>query len=112
MILDRKLYGVSRHLSYYENAKNLIPESFIIPTGTAIQNGRVAIGDDLTRDGKHLELSIGRYIAACTWFEALSTINVLNNPYSPPNITHQQALIAKKSAHLAIKYPTETSEIN
>lgn len=45
----------------------------IIPTGTAIQNvrGTLLTHRDATRDGYHLDLGIGRYTAACTWFEAL-----------------------------------------
>lgn len=46
----------------------------IIPTGTAIQNARnTALQNDaqLTRDGTHLDPGIGRYIAACTFFESI-----------------------------------------
>ena len=48
----------------------------LIPTGTAIQNARTnsylkGVGDDLTRDGSHLDRGMGRYIAALTVFEAL-----------------------------------------
>ncbi len=45
----------------------------IIPSGTAIQNLRTSyIGDKLTRDGYHLNYSIGRYTAALTWFATLT----------------------------------------
>ena len=47
----------------------------IIPSGTAIQNARTtALGQDskaLTRDGLHLTLGVGRYIAAMSWFESI-----------------------------------------
>lgn len=45
----------------------------LIPTGTAVQNARANVSSlrDLTRDGYHLDLGVGRYTAACTWFEAL-----------------------------------------
>ena len=46
----------------------------VIPTGTAIQNARATELNTihgLTRDGKHLGYGVGRYVAACTWFEAL-----------------------------------------
>lgn len=45
----------------------------IIPSGTAIQNARNTIlntSQGLTRDGMHLD-NTGRYVASCTWFEAL-----------------------------------------
>ena len=46
----------------------------IIPTGTAIENARTTslnTGSQLTRDGTHLDMGIGRYIAACTWAQTL-----------------------------------------
>jgi len=47
----------------------------MIPTGTAVQNARwtrgLADGKDLLRDGYHLNKGYTRYLAACTWFEAL-----------------------------------------
>jgi hypothetical protein len=60
----------------------------IIPTGTALQNARCSTLNTehgLTRDGKHLGYGIGRYVAACTWFEALIApvygVSVVGNPY-------------------------------
>ncbi len=49
------------------------PIDVVIPTGTAIQNLRTAMQDarDFTRDGYHLNYKMGRYTAACTWFQAL-----------------------------------------
>jgi len=45
---------------------------FIIPVGTAIQNARTGfLGDTLTRDGLHLDLKVGRFIAAVTWMKIL-----------------------------------------
>ena len=39
--------------------------SMIVPVGTAIQNARTSyLGDNLNRDGTHLDYGIGRYIAA------------------------------------------------
>lgn len=66
--------------------------NIIIPTGTALQNGRnsslaysssVKDAGELTRDGVHASLGVGKYIAAATWFEALLApvfgISVLGN---------------------------------
>lgn len=49
------------------------PLEIVIPTGTAIQNLRNAfpIASEHTRDGYHLSYKMGRYTAACTWFQAL-----------------------------------------
>ncbi len=46
----------------------------IIPTGTAVQNMRATEfcdENEFTRDGYHLSFGAGRYLAACTWFQAL-----------------------------------------
>lgn len=78
----------------------------VIPTGTAIQNGRTSfIGDDFTRDGYHLNLTYGRFTAACTWFEALTGIDVTRNSYKPANVTEEQAFVARYSAHYACQSP-------
>jgi hypothetical protein len=77
----------------------------IIPTGTAIQNARAVLGDTLCRDGHHLSLTIGRYIAACTWCEFLTGKNVTGNIYHPNTVSLKGALVAQKSAHNAIKQP-------
>lgn len=65
----------------------------IIPTGTAIQNARAyqvlnptfnaGNTGEVTRDGTHLEFGVGRYIAACTFFQTLIApmfgVSVLGN---------------------------------
>lgn len=48
----------------------------LIPAGTSIQNARTnsylqKVGNDLTRDGYHLDQGIGRMIAGLTFFETL-----------------------------------------
>lgn len=45
----------------------------LIPSGTAIQNGRACMDDDLelTRDGSHIVYGVGHYLLALTWYEAL-----------------------------------------
>ena len=45
----------------------------VIPTGTAVQNLRGIMHDakEMTRDGYHLNYKMGRYTAACAWFQAL-----------------------------------------
>ncbi len=80
--------------------------TFIIPSGMAIQNARIASGDDdLTRDGYHLDLTIGRYIASCTWYEAIFGESVIGNSFIPEGMTPEQARIAQEAAHAAIIAP-------
>ncbi|MDR1810347.1 MAG: FAD-dependent oxidoreductase [Prevotella sp.] len=83
-----------------------------IPSGTAIQNVRSSIiGDRLCRDGFHLSYDLGRYTAACTWFEALTGIPVEKNPYKPAALSAREAKIARKAAHNAIQNPFEISPV-
>ncbi len=51
--------------------------SFVIPSGTAIQNLRTStLGDTLTRDGYHLSYGIGRYTAALTWLAKITGCDI------------------------------------
>lgn len=80
--------------------------SFIVPSGTAIQNARTSrLGDTLNRDGFHLDYNVGRYTAACTWFEAVLHKNVVHNGYKPNTVLPENAKIARKAAHYARRSP-------
>lgn len=83
----------------------------VIPSGTAIQNGRRTIlGDTFNRDGYHLDLRYGRFTAACTWFEAISGKNVCDNSFIPSVMDWKEAAIAKYAAHHAVESPFEEYE--
>ena len=47
----------------------------IIPCGTAVQNARnvssLVTDNEFTRDNQHIDLYMGRYLLACTFFEAI-----------------------------------------
>lgn len=95
-----------------KKAANLVGIKKIIPSGTAIQNARTSfIGDHMNRDGYHLDLTIGRYTAACTWFEALTHQNVTENPYSPEGMDPIHKKAAQMAAHNAILYPDKVTEL-
>lgn len=83
----------------------LIPLYKIIPTGTAIQNGRTSfLGDNFTREGYHLDLAFGRYTAAATWYETLfSDLDKVN--YIPSHISVTQANLVKEAAKQAVRAP-------
>src|SRR5690606_1811910 len=84
----------------------------IVPAGTAIQNGRTSyLGDNFTRDGYHLDLSYGRYTAACAWFEKLFGIDVRTNSYVPGGLSESRANVARTAAHFAIQKPYEITEL-
>ena len=87
--------------------------SIFVPVGTAIQNARTSfVGDHLNRDGFHLDLVLGRYTAACTWFECLFGTNVVGNRFVPKGLSAEQKAVAQWSAHLAVERPFECSPID
>ncbi|MDR2087176.1 MAG: DUF4886 domain-containing protein [Dysgonamonadaceae bacterium] len=86
--------------------------TIVIPSGTAIQNSRNSIiGDNLCRDGYHLNYKFGRYTAACTWYEKLTGNSVVGNPFIPEGVTLLQAAIAQNAAHRAVVSPQNISYI-
>jgi len=105
-------YGGSQEQMYealVETYRRIYEEydlDLLVPSGTAIQNGRnTVIGDNFTRDGYHLDLAIGRYTAACTWFEALTGRSVVGNPYHPEGMSAKEIQIAQVAAHGAVMEP-------
>ena len=85
----------------------------VIPSGTAIQNVRTtSIGDNMTRDGYHLEYTYGRYTAACAWFELLSGMDVRENSYFPPSIDLEKKKIIQQAVHYAAINPFEITNQN
>ena len=80
--------------------------TFVVPSGTAIQNARTSpLGDHMNRDGYHLEKAAGRYTVACTWLEALTGISAVGFTYRPKTISASVAAIAQRAAHDAILSP-------
>jgi hypothetical protein len=73
----------------------------IIPAGTAIQNLRnTEIGDNLTRDGYHLNV-YGRYVAGLMWFKSLTGLSIDELTYRPTNVTDQQMNLAIEAVNQA-----------
>lgn len=89
-----------------KQAAELANIDIIIPAGTAIQNARTSgLGDTFCRDGYHLELGVGRYTAACTWYEKVLNRSVLNNKYTPHLLSDWRKEIAQHAAHSAVLTP-------
>lgn len=83
-----------------------------VPSGTAVQNGRNSfIGDRFCRDGLHLTMDMGRYTAACTWFEALTGKTSVGNAYVPSAITPLEAITVQRAAHKAVQEPFSVTPI-
>jgi len=77
--------------------------TFVVPSGTAIQNARTSIlGDNLNRDGYHLDYGIGRYIAACTWLETVTELSAVGKSYHPSSVDSLMAAVGQNAAHNAV----------
>lgn len=88
-------------------AKEFTKIDKVVPSGTAIQNGRTSyIGDKFTRDGYHLNLNIGRFTAAATWYESVFG-EVINNSYIPETLSKYDADLAKAAAQAAVANPKQ-----
>ncbi len=80
--------------------------SFVIPSGTAIQNARTSlIKDNLTRDGYHLNYNIGRYIAGLTFVKAITGLDISNVSFRATNVPDGYRAIAIESANNAVTTP-------
>lgn len=97
------------------NARILTNESIdlISPTGTAIQNARAVLGDTATRDGYHLafegDMGTGtynaRYLAALTFFGALTGVSLDKVTYTPDNVDATTKAVLLTAASSAIRNP-------
>lgn len=112
-------YGKNQKAMYedvvfsYDKAAQKQNISIVIPTGTAIQNGRSSsLGDTFCRDGYHLDLKYGRYTAACAWFETFFGESPIGITYRPEGVTDEQASIAQHAAHFAILRPTSVTDMS
>ena len=81
----------------------------VVQTGTAIHNARAAnLGYSLSRDGYHLSLDVGRYLAALTFLCTLAGI-APSTVAADPELADQAVLI--KAAELAIANTYQISEM-
>lgn len=95
----------------YVQAAELVDIEIVVPSGTAIQNGRTSsVGDNFNSDGYHLN-PLGRYTASCTWFEKILGESVVNNTYKPAGYTPAQISIAQRAAHEAVQNPNTITTI-
>lgn len=109
-----------------ESVKNILASNenieFVIPYGTAVENMRQTSFNnefDITRDGTHLALGLGRYTAACSYYQSIlaprTGIPVLGNSYRynveaqskypVVAVNDENAWEAQKAAILATKNP-------
>ena len=82
----------------------------IIPVGTAVQNARTShLGDTLNRDGIHLTLDLGRYLAGLVWVKKLTNRSIDNIDYVPANYAASFGgdvlPLLKEAANKAVREP-------
>ena len=98
-------------VSTVKSAAESVGIDIIIPAGTAVQNVRgCESATNLTRDGYHLS-NLGRYIAACTWFEKLTGKSAVGNGYYPEDLSVEDRPTAQNAAHLAIETPFSITQM-
>ena len=86
--------------------------SFRVPCGTAIQNARTSyLGDNMNRDGYHLDYILGRYTAACTWLETVTGNNPEGLSFRPKGMDMAAALVCQAAAHRAVLAPDSVSNL-
>lgn len=109
---DNSQQNMYEHIVEANNEAAKLVDIDIVPSGTAIQNARTSyIGDNFNRDGYHLDLILGRYIAACTWAEKLLGVNILTNPYTPNQLTNDEILVGRLAAHNAVLQESQITPI-
>jgi len=84
----------------------------VIPAGTAVQNLRTSgLGDTLTADGYHLKDTYGDYVAALTWFRAITGESLDLVTYWPESVVDYKADIMQAAAR-AVYNPYEVTDLS
>ena len=79
----------------------------------AVQNARTSfIGDNMNRDGWHLNYTTGRYTVSCLWCEKLLGRSVVGNTYHPSTISDYVAEVCQTAAHQAAENPYKVTDLS
>ena len=105
-------------MKMYEGIINCVKEvilnseynPIIVPNGTTVQNLRTSyIGDNITRDGYHLNEGFGRYAAALTFASSLTGLSI-DEVGHPNTVSDNYAILCKEACNNAILKPYEITE--
>lgn len=126
---DIKKYGTPENMytSICNSCKKLKQNSgidVIIPGGTAVQNARsvpaLQLDNEFTRDNQHIDLYMGRYLLACTFFEAIiaptlcrdirEDNTILGKPGDKNQVNSANRRLLQNCARLAVAQNFEVSE--
>lgn len=77
----------------------------ITPVGTAIQNARTSKIETLNRDGYHLSLGTGRYIASLAFIAFSTGADITNIEWAPEDVNEYEKSVAIESVLNALKTP-------
>lgn len=83
---------------------------FATPVGTAIQNARTSRIETLNRDGYHLSLGTGRYIAALAFFASVTGCDISDIGWAPEGVNEYEKAVAIESTVNALKTPYSVTE--
>ena len=85
----------------------------VIPVGTAVQNSRTSFNMlGVIRRGDHLNITFGRYLAAATWYEAITGQDCRELDPAPATLpNHIRREMARKCAHYACLQPYEVTSM-
>ncbi len=79
----------------------------------AVQNARTSyIGDNMTRDGWHMNYSTGRYTVGCLWYEKIMGKSVVGNKYHPESLSDYKAKVCQTAAHYACEKPFAVTDMS
>ena len=84
----------------------------LVPTGTAVENARTSQIGILTRDGYHLSLDVGRYIAGLTFISCITGIDAKVATWAPATAGEYAVSVAAKAAQSAITSPFTITKIS
>ena len=104
-----KMYEIVSDIvkNYVVNTKYL---DFATPVGTAIQNARTSRIESLNRDGYHLSLGTGRYIAALAFFASVTGCDISDIGWAPEGVNEYEKAVAIESTLNALKTPYSVTE--
>ena len=99
-LMRERLEEVTRRVM--QNHPNI---ELLVPTGTAIENARTSRIGVLTRDGYHLSLDKGRYIAGLAFISTITGMDAAKVKWAPENVDDYARQVAIESVKNAQKAP-------
>ena len=101
---QRKMYELLR-AAYCEAAQAV--KAGLIPVGDTIQHFRERVpgfrypegGESLCRDGFHLSIPTGRYLASLVWLETLAGIDARDVTYLPEGMDEEKRILVSGEVH-------------